>query len=200
MLLSNNNGLERVKHCNYVVSNIYNLKHFYKTNEGFKRIEVKTPAPLSELMFTQLVQSQHIQRYPVLKHNHTEMCITQGSSFYTLSIEKDGHDFYIKVMDNWFIKYEGKYLEAVAKDFLFHQEHKQLVQKAVELFDERIELLREKNRRAPLAAKRPRPKRKQRAKPPSAKELAKRVAKRGKLLQKIAVDKYNKQHVSRKRR
>lgn len=198
MLLSNNNGLERVRHCNYIVSNIYNLKHFYKTNEGFKRIEVKTPVPpSSELMFTQLVQSQHIQRYPVLKHNHTEMCITQGSSFYTLSIEKDGHDFYIKVMDNWFIKYEGKYHEAVAKDFLFHQEHKQLVQKAVELFDERIELLRKQNCRAPLAAKRPRPKRKQRAKP---KELVKRVPNRGKLLQKIAVDKYNKQHVSRKRR
>ena len=175
------------------------MKHYYKTEKGFKTIEVKPP-PVGELMLTQLSTSQRMQSYPVLKHSHTNTCMSQGSWFYTLSVEKDGDDFYIKVMDNWFIKYEGVYREAVNQDYLFHQQHKKLVQKALEVLDEKIYLVTRAKDGATLP-KRPRPKAKRKRAKPTAKEVAKRVAKRGKLLQKIAVDKYNKQkHVSTKRR
>ncbi len=154
------------------------MKHYYRTEKGFKRVEVK-PLHTSELMFTQLSNSQHMQSYPVLKHSYANSCLRQRSRFHSLSIEKDGDDFYIKVMDtNWYIKYEGKFMEAVKQDYLFHQKHKELVEKALRMFNEKLQLVKQA---------------KQRLKRPLVKQVGKRK------LQEIA-DKYNKQHVSRKRR
>ena len=179
MLLSNSIGLERIKHCHYVVSNIYNMKHYYKTEKGFKRIEVKSPLN-GELMLTQLSNSQHMQSYPVLKHSYANISLRQRSIFHSLSIDKDGDDFYIKVMDtNWYVKYEGEFKEAVNQDYLFHQKHKELVEKALRMFDEKVQLVKQAKERV----KRP--------------QTLKQVGKRK--LKEIA-NKYNKQHVSRKRR
>ncbi len=202
MLLSNNVGLERLWHRRYKIRNIYNLKHYYKTENGLKRIELKAP-PCSEIMFTQLSGSQYIQPYPCVMHKNGKW-LGQGSCFYGVGIEKQGDDFYIRVSDgNWFLKYEGSYKKAIEKDYLPVKENADLKKKALKILEEKLQLTSNAiaKRKKTLPTTRARPKAKRKRAKPTAKQLAKRVPNRGKLLQKIAVNKSKKQkHVSRKRR
>lgn len=196
MLLSNAPGLQRRWHCYYQISNIYNLKSYYKTEEGFKPIQVSTPPVFKELMLTQFVDSQKYQLYPVLRRGST--CVAQRDSFYTMCIEKEGDDFYVSIKDDWFVKYEGPHKAAVEKDYDFWSNHKTLFQKALQILEDKLQLTtRAKEQIIPTV--RPRPKAKPRKKLKD-KELAKRVRNRGKLLQKIATKSKKQKHVSAKRR
>jgi hypothetical protein len=197
MLLSNTPGLQRRWHCYYQISNIYNLKSYYKTEEGFKPIQVSTPPVFKELMLTQFVDSQKYQHYPSLRHGNS--LLAQRDSFYTTSIEKEGDDFYINIKDNWFVKYEGPYKDAVERDYDFWSNHKTLFQKALQIFEEKLQLTTRAKGGKLISTARARSKAKPRKKLKD-KDLVKRVRNRGKLLQKIATKSKKQKHVSTKRR
>ena len=145
----------------------------------------------SELIFTQWERSP--QPFPKIDHSRG-VSLRQRHSFFVLKIYKKDDVFFLRVADDWFVKYDGPDASLVESDYQRLRESIYLrVQQRMD-FESKLTSTRVKDGKATkktLPKPRARPRSRPRAKP--------RIN-RGKKLVKIALSKCNKKNVNRKKR
>ena len=186
MLLSNNPAITRIGTCRFQVTNIYNVKSFTKK---LKPMLPGNKPEFSELMFTQWERSP--QPFPKIDHSRG-VSLGQRDSFFALKIYKKDDVFFLRVADDWFVKYDGPDTSLVESDYQRLRLFIYLrVKQRMDVESKLISVKDGKATKKTLPKPRARPRSRPRAKP--------RIN-RGKKLVKIALSKCNKKNVNRKKR
>ena len=192
MLLSNNPAITRIGTCRFQVTNIYNVKSF--TNKLKPMLPGNKPE-FSELMFTQWDSRWERYPQPFPKINHSRgVSLGQRDSFFALKMYKKDDVFFLRVADDWFVKYDGPDTSLVESDYQRLRLFIYLRVKQRMDVESKLKTSRVKDGKATkktLPKPRARPRTRPRAKP--------RIN-RGKKLVKIALSKCNKKNVNRKKR
>ena len=93
-------AIKRIGYCLYEVGNIGKVKSF--TNE-LKPLPICCKSDMPELMFTQWSESP--QNFPKIEYNG--FTLGQRTCFHVFRIYKKDGDFYLRVANIWFVKYDG---------------------------------------------------------------------------------------------
>lgn len=193
MLLSNNPAITRIGTCRFQVTNIYNVKSF--TNKLKPMLPGNKPE-FSELMFTQWDSrwERYPQSFPKINHSRG-VSLGQRDSFFALKMYKKDDVFFLRVADDWFVKYDGPDTSLVESDYqrlrLF------IYLRVKQRMDVESKLKTSTRVKDGKATKKTLPKPRAR---PRARPRAKPRINRGKKLVKIALSKCNKKNVNRKKR
>ena len=115
-LSTKHSAIERTGPCEYEVVNISKVKSF--TNE-LKPLPICCESDTSELMFTQWSKSPQI--FPEIKYDG--FTLRQRTRFIACCIYKKDGDFYLRVKNNLFVKYDGLYTFAVELDYKRIRKH-----------------------------------------------------------------------------
>lgn len=188
MLLSNNPGITRIGHCCYEISNIYNVEHY--TNK-LQPITLRKPLNSSELLFTQWSESP--QDFISIRNKHyPKFQLKQRCRFNVCRIYKDDEQYYLRLAENWYLKYDGEDVGLVAQDYDY------LRRMTTYRVQERLKREYAKKTVATVRKKAARPRARPRARPMTKRRKLQTALRkeRGKTLVQIANRKSNKKNVN----
>ena len=189
MLLSNNPAISRIGHCCYEISNIYNVEHY--TNK-LEPITLRKPLNSSELLFTQWCDSPQ-NFIPIRNKQYPNFQLKQRWRFNASRIYKDEEQYYLRLAENWYLKYDGEDVGLVADDYDYlRRVCKYRVQQGL------MHQSAKKTATATIRKKAARPRARPRARPMSKRRKLQTALRkeRGKTLVQIANRKSNKKNVN----